>query len=118
MKSMLSFYGLTGLGGIMLVGMLSVSAAQAMPPVPAAKPNLGNSASIGTLEVSPEAKSNLAPNASAPSSSVIVLPEPTDDFSFLERALNNLAGNPGRTIQPALFETRPNKAPGFIRTNL
>jgi hypothetical protein len=73
---------------------------------------------MGTLEVTPEAKSSLTPAPAAKNPGVISLPESNDEFDFLERALANLAGKRDRTIKPALFDTRPAYGPGFIRTDL
>lgn len=106
-------------GSLVLVSALTTNAAQAMPQAPQTKPgNLGNSANIGTLEVTPETKSGLAPAPTTTSASVITLPEQTGEFAPLERALNNLVGRPDRSIKPALFDNRPNTVPGFIRTDL
>jgi hypothetical protein len=117
-----------GLSGLLLGGMFVVgSAAQAMPTQatitiaenPAGKKaNLGNSSSIGTLEVTPEAKSQLETPAKPTPGTTIQLPN--SEEGFVEQALNNFMGVRGRSqsMDPTVGEIKINRGFGLIRTDL
>jgi hypothetical protein len=79
--------------------------------------NLGNSATIGTLEVAPEVKSELeaAPTV-ATTTPTIELPNSNEDI--MQRALRNLGGNRPSAGEPSIGDIRINRGFGFIRTDL
>jgi hypothetical protein len=79
--------------------------------------NLGNSATIGTLEVAPEVKSELeaAPTV-ATTTPTIELPNSNEDI--MQRALRNLGGNRPSVGEPSIGDIRINRGFGFIRTDL
>jgi hypothetical protein len=82
--------------------------------------NLGNSASIGTLEVSPETKSELGNSIILPTVSNIQIPNSEQDQDPMQRTLNNLGNRDGRApaLEPAIGDIRINRGFGFIRTDL
>jgi hypothetical protein len=134
MKAMTQFKLYLGLFSLLLGSVLSIGSSLGV--VAQAKPaegtvttvqtqtgknkNLGNSATIGTLEVSPATKSELETPVVQPTVSNIQLPNSNQEQDPVQRTLNNLGGRDNRTpaLEPAIGDIRINRGFGFIRTDL